>query len=247
MTAKERRALVISQAKPAIGRNLYSQDAAKRECVFAPYKDGKYYSDCSSFVRGMYRKACIGLNNIGGNTEGIILNKNGIEIDCKIKSGVPTDASALRVGDVFLFRGTNRARTRYVGHVEIVESIKGNSVTLMGHGSGHPKTHSMTAYCRFRQLWKVPGVIRNRGLICVKRFIQDDVIAPADPTQEVQVIGSNVHVRTGPGISNKSIGIVSKGYKLHLSGESAPGWTGVMYEGHKAYIFSLYVKVVDPG
>ncbi len=177
MTATEKRALVIAQAKPAIGRNKYSQNAVKREFVFRPYTDGKYYSDCSSFVRWLYRAAGL-YTNIGGNTVGIMNSKLGTEISCKIKNGIPTDVSALRVGDLFLFRGTdkNRASSRYVGHVEIVSAIKDGKVTLMGHGSGNPKTHSMTSYCRTRWLTPVANTkIKNRGLICVKRFIPDDV------------------------------------------------------------------------
>lgn len=241
MTAKQKRASVIAQAKPALGRNVYSQDSAKRECVFVPYKDGRYYSDCSSFVRWLYRRALI-YPNIGSNTDGIINSKLGAEIDCKIKSGVPTDISALRVGDVFLFRGNNKARTRYVGHVEIVAAIKGNSVTLMGHGSGHPKTHGMVSYCRLRQLWLVPGIIRNRGLICVKRFIPDD---PNDVYDKVRVTGGSVNVRTGPGITNKAIAKAQEGDVLTRTFSDSEGWYGVRYNGASAYISKKYAEVLS--
>lgn len=203
MTAAEKRAKVIAQAKPCIGRNLYSQDAARRECVFTKYKDGKYYSDCSSFVRWLYRKAGL-YSNIGGNTVGIMGSKLGVEIDCKIKNGVPTDVSALRVGDLLLFRGNNasRAGARYVGHVEMVYAIKGNTVTLIGHGSGNPKTRNMKTYCRTRWLTLVANTkIKNRGLICVKRFIADDTsfLSPGD---------RNEHVRT------MQKALLAKGHKL---------------------------------
>jgi GH25 family lysozyme M1 (1,4-beta-N-acetylmuramidase) len=203
MTAKEKRELVVAQAKPAIGRNGYSQNAVKRECVFTPYKNGKYYSDCSSFVRWMYRKA--GLHpNIGGNTVGIMNSPLGVEIDCKIKSGVPTDIAALRVGDLLLFRGNDKSRAgaRYVGHVEMVYAINGNTVTLVGHGSGKPKTRNMKTYCRTRWLTLVANTkIKNRGLICVKRFIADDTtfLSPGD---------HNEHVRA------MQKALLAKGYKL---------------------------------
>lgn len=244
MTAKEKRASVIAQAKPTLGRNIYSQDGAKRECVFAPYKDGRYYSDCSSFVRWLYRMAAIGLTNIGSNTEGIINSKLGVEIECVIKNGIPTDISKLRVGDVFLFRGTNRNRTRGVGHVETVSAISGTKVTLMGHGSGHPKTHGMAAYCRLRWLWKVSGAIKNRGLICVKRFIPDDPIAPGQPVNLLRVTGSRVNIRTGPGILNRSIAKVGKGAMLTRSYSDTASWYGITYMGQKAYISKKYTEVV---
>ena len=192
MTAAEKRAKVIAQAKPCIGRNLYSQDAARRECVFTKYKDGKYYSDCSSFVRWLYRKAGL-YSNIGGNTVGIMGSKLGVEIDCKIKEWRTRRISALRVGDLLLFRGNNasRAGARYVGHVEMVYAIKGNTVTLIGHGSGNPKTRNMKTYCRTRWLTLVANTkIKNRGLICVKRFIADDTsfLSPGDRNEHVRTM-----------------------------------------------------------
>lgn len=254
MTADEKRSLVISQAKPAIGRNRYDQNSVKRECVFTPYVDGKYYSDCSSFVRWLYRKAGL-YTNIGGNTVGIMNSKLGVEIDCKIKSGVPTDISALRVGDLFLFRGNDKSRSasRYVGHVEIVSAIKGNKVTLMGHGSGTPKMHSMTSYCRTRWLTLVANTkIKNRGLICVKRFIPDDVKiepAPADPMKPtpsmpgVLVTGNNVNIRSGPGTSYDVVKVVSNGTVLPLV--NAENWRPVLINGEIRWISEAYSKVVD--
>jgi uncharacterized protein YgiM (DUF1202 family) len=246
LTAKEKRALVIAKAKPALGRNRYSQDAAKRECAFTPYKDGRYYSDCSSFVRWLYRLLSIALAvadylNIGSNTESIINNKKGVEIECKIKNGVPTDISALRVGDLFLFRGTNRSRTRGVGHVEIVSAISGNNVTLMGHGSGNPKTHGMKTYCRARQLWLVPNSLKNRGLICVKRFIPDD---PGDTNDRLRVTGNTVYVRTGPGILNRALGTVGKNATLVRNFKDTDGWYGVVYNHMNAYISKKHTEVL---
>lgn len=176
MTASEKRTKVISWYKLILGRNYYSQDADKRECVFTPYKDGKYYSDCSSSIRRAYRAADIGLNNIGGNTVGMYQSKLGTEVNCRITDGVPMDISALRVGDILLFAGTDSSRkyAEYVGHVEMVYSIDGDEVTLCGHGSGRPSLKDMHTYCRSRQNAKTSTARGNKGLICVKRFIQDD-------------------------------------------------------------------------
>lgn len=244
MTAKEKRKLVVSQAAPAMGRNRYSQNGTLREHVFTPYKDGKYYSDCSSFARWMYRKAGIA-SNIGGNTTGIINNRNLKEIDCGIVKGVPTKISALREGDLLLFRGNNASRSyaRYVGHVEMVHSINGNSVTLVGHGSGTPSKKNMVTYCRSRWLWKVANSkIKNRGLICVKRVIQDDVNAPETPTTII-VTGGTVNVRVGAGITNKILGRVKRGAKLALNGNETAKWWGISFNGKAAWISKKYTKV----
>ena len=210
MTAAEKRAAVVAQAKPAIGRNNYSQDPVKRECVFKKHKDGLYYSDCSSFLRWLFRLAMI-IANIGGNTVGIILNKMGIEIDCKIKNGVPTDIDALRVGDLLLFAGTDssRAYARYVGHVEMVESIKGSTVTLIGHGSGHPSRKNMKTYCKSRQAQKTKTARGNKGLICVKRFIPDDMAAQPAPERTALGVGDK-----GDDVRAMQLALLAQGYAL---------------------------------
>ena len=248
MTAKEQRALVIAKAKPALGRNIYSQDGAKRECAFKPYKDGKYYSDCSSFVRWLYRLLAIALAiadlmNIGSNTEAIIRNKKLREIPCGIKNGIPTDISALRVGDMFMFRGNNPNRTRFVGHIEIVSAIKGTSVTLMGHGSGHPKTHGMKTYCTARYLWKERKT-GNRGLICVLRAIEDDPIAPGQPANLLKVTGGTVNVRKGPSTLNGKLGQVKKDAVLTRTYKDTEKWYGITYLGKDAYISKKYTEVL---
>ena len=183
MTANEKRKAVVNVYKQCLGRNIYSQDGNKRECAFTPYKDGKYYSDCSSSVRLAYKRANVGLNNIGGNT--VSMYGNGRKVECNIVNGIPTNVSALRVGDILLFAGndTSRKSYEYVGHVEMVYAINGDKVTLCGHGSGNPSTKDMVTYCTKRQKTSAATPRGNRGLICVKRFIEDDVIEnkPASP------------------------------------------------------------------
>ncbi len=209
-TAAEKRAKVVSFAPKTKGRNIYSQNAAKRECVFTPYKDGRYYSDCSSFVRWLYRMAQI-ITNIGSNTVSILRNKAAVAVECKIKNGVPTDIAALRVGDLLMFAGSDssRAYAEYVGHVEMVYAIKGNTVTLIGHGSGHPSTKNMVTYCRARQAAKTGTKRGNKGLIRVLRFIPDDMpVAPAPPRTALSVgmVGEDVRAMQQA--------LLSQGYKL---------------------------------
>ena len=55
MTAHERRAAVAAKYGTLIGRNLYSQPL--RDYCFRKYKDGNYYSDCSSSICYTYQEA----------------------------------------------------------------------------------------------------------------------------------------------------------------------------------------------
>lgn len=153
MTATRKRQLLVELYTTILGRNLYSQSSGKRVCCYTPYTDGKYYSDCSSSIQRTYKQADIGLNSIGSNTPAQYNNKAGKVVDCAIKAGIPTDISALRVGDCLYFAGNdpNRSYADYVGHVEMIYAIEGNKVTLCGHGSNHPKLSEMVAYCKKRQ------------------------------------------------------------------------------------------------
>ena len=210
MTASEKRALVVAQAKPALGRNNYSQNAVKRECVFTPYTNGKYYSDCSSYARHSYRKAGIAAN-IGGNTVGIYQNKAAETVDCGIKNGVPTQTGKLRVGDLLLFAGTDKSRAYagYVGHVEMVYRISGTTVTLIGHGSGTPRTIEMTRYCKSRQASKTSTARGNRGLIKVVRFIADDIEFMPPPPRLSLTVGDR-----GDDVRTMQQALLAQGYKL---------------------------------
>lgn len=176
LKATEKRQRVVEQYAKILNRNFYSQDAKKRECCFTPYKDGKYYSDCSSSVRLAYKAAGIGLQNIGLNTVSQYGNKAGLTVSCAIKNGVPLDIAKLRIGDLLYFAGTDtsRAYADYVGHVEMIYAMKGSKVTLCGHGSGKPATRDMASYCKSRQSSKTRTKKGNKGLLKVLRFIADD-------------------------------------------------------------------------
>ena len=45
---------IIDNSRVMIGRNEYSMELDQRVCALTPYKDGKYYSDCSSFVSACF-------------------------------------------------------------------------------------------------------------------------------------------------------------------------------------------------
>jgi len=185
MNAAEKRKSVADIYKECIGRNLYSQDTTRRECAFTPYTDGKYYSDCSSSIRLAYKKADIGLSYIGDNTAGMYHSTLGRIVDITVANGVPANPAQLRIGDLLLFAGMDSDRPLCIGHVEMVYSISGSSVTLCGHGGGNPSYKDMTTYCKTRYNTKTSTTKGNKGLVCVKRYVQDDDTATA-PTEAAE-------------------------------------------------------------
>ena len=227
MTANQKRAAVVDAYSIILGRNLYSQDAVKRECCFTKYKDGKYYSDCSSSIRLAYKRANIGVSNVGGNTVGMYQNKALRTVSCAIKSGVPTDASKLRVGDMLLFAGNDnsRAYADFVGHVEMIYKIVGNTVTLCGHGSGNPRTIEMVKYCKSRQATKAENTSKgNRGLLKVVRAIPDDGAAldpsPTPPSTSGHALGDRTLKKgvSGPDVKALQTLLSSWGYDCGATG-----------------------------
>lgn len=104
-----------------IGRNYYSQ--AKRGYVYTKYKDGKYYSDCSS--SGMAAMKRIGYN-IGSwllNTAGIYESALFETVPVTITNGHITDPEKLKVGDCILYMGNDPNRPKQIGHVEYVYAM----------------------------------------------------------------------------------------------------------------------------
>ena len=133
-TAAERRLKVRNAYRKYIGRNHYSN--ARRDYCTKPYKDGKYYSDCSSSVSYAYKEAGEGFGIL--NTVGMWNSKKLVDVPVTIKNGVIQNPEVLRIGDMLLFAGNDvgRKSAGYVGHVEMVGEIAGGTVTLYGHGSG---------------------------------------------------------------------------------------------------------------
>lgn len=65
-------------------------------------------------------------------------------------------------------------------------------------------------------------------------------------TQKVEVLADNLNVRSGPGTSNSSIGIVSKGFVADiLETDSTTGWYKISYNGEYGWVTNntTYVKV----
>ena len=163
MTAQEKRNQLVNSALTRKQKNQYSQDVNKRTLI------EKGYGDCSGTTWYWYKK--LFNMNIGANTEAQINSKLGKRVNLTITNGIP-DESKMRKGDLMYFRGTNNARTEGVGHVEM---YIGNG-QCFGHGSGLGGTvKNMRDYCRMRYNQKSTAKLKNKGLICVIRFIPDDV------------------------------------------------------------------------
>lgn len=195
MTVAEKRTkLAALHLQMVRQKNIYSQNAVKRECALKKHTDGKYYSDCSSATRKATEEADPDTRPLGGNTVAQYQNKKAKVVNCKIVNGVPTDISALRVGDCLYFAGTDasRAYADYVGHVEQIHKISGNKVTLFGHGSGNPKLKDMATYCKSRQNAKTKTKKGNKGLLKVLRFIADDGTTNEPETPAADKLGDRL-------------------------------------------------------
>lgn len=247
MTANEKRNAVVKKYDEILGRNKYSQP--KRDYCYRKYKDGKYYSDCSSSVSYAYKEAGFSFGIL--NTVGMYQSKKFVDVPVVIKSGIIQNPEVLRVGDMLLFAGTDssRAYAGYVGHVEMVAKISGSKVTIYGHGSGTPRATEMNAYCTSRYKKKTSTKLGHRGLIRVRRFIPDDAgetipeTAPAasESGYTVTVTGGSVNIRTGPGTQYTAIEQVKKGEVLEVP--DATGWTPIKFGGHVYWISDKYAEI----
>ena len=171
MSATYKRRSVIDKYALIIGRNIYSQTL--RDYCYKPYKDGKYYSDCSSSISYAYKEAGLGFGIL--NTAGMYQSNKFTTIDADIADGIP-DMSRLRPGDMLLFAGTDASRPLKIGHVEM---YCGNGI-ICGHGSGTPSYKDLVVYCKSRYASFAPGGWR-KGLVCVRRYIQDDAQPVPEP------------------------------------------------------------------
>lgn len=163
MTIQEKRQAIVNNVISREGKNQYTQGSKRLEVESG-------YSDCSSLTWWAHKKALS--IDIGDDTVAQVLSKNMQTAAVTVKDGIP-DESALRLGDLLFFRGTDTSRSAagYVGHVE---TYVGGGETS-GHGSGiGPTRKNMKEYCAKRQGTSVPSPIHNRGLICVRRAVPDD-------------------------------------------------------------------------
>ena len=162
MNINEKRDLLVYSALSKKKKNKYSQDVNKRTMI------EKGYGDCSATVWYWYNKL-FGIN-IGANTEAQINSDKGERVNLSITNGVP-DESKMKKGDLLYFRGSDNSRTEGVGHVEMYIG----DGKIFGHGSGVGGTvKNMSSYCKSRFSQKSTQKLKNKGLICVKRFLKGD-------------------------------------------------------------------------
>lgn len=215
MTANEKRAAVVRKYEEILGRNHYSQP--RRDYCYKKYRDGKYYSDCSSSVSYAYKEAGFSFGIL--NTVGMYQSKKMVDVPVTIKNGIIQNPEVLRPGDMLLFAGTDssRAYAGYVGHVEMVAKISDKTVTIYGHGSGTPRSTEMNVYCKSRYAKKSSTKLGHRGLIRVRRFIVDDTtVVDPSPTvavtgAKVKITGGTVNVRSGPDTKYPVLDVAKKG------------------------------------
>lgn len=111
----------VSTYATILGRNIYSQ--TRRLYCYTKYKDGKYYSDCSSSQCLTFKQ--IGVNISALNTVGMYDSSLFEKVDVTIKNGHIMNPEVLRVGDQLLFAGSDYYRKLHIGHVEGIYSING--------------------------------------------------------------------------------------------------------------------------
>lgn len=241
ITAAEKRNAVRNKYSEIIGRNKYSQSL--RDYCYKKYKNGKYYSDCSSSISYAYKEAGFSFGIL--NTVGMYTSKKLIDVPVKIKSGIIQNPEVLRVGDMLLFAGNDNSRRANdcVGHVEMVDTITSSKITICGHGSGTPRRTEMNAYCRSRYNSKTNTVIGNRGLLKVRRYILDGETTITDPITGTKIIvkdGMSVHVRTGPSSDYKSLGVFKGGAEFAFI--NTEGWFPVKHNNMVLWVSDKYAK-----
>ena len=123
MTDSQRKQYVATY-KTILGRNKYSNDL--RNYVFSPYKDGHYYSDCSSSQNATLTR--VGLKTPALTTVEMYNSSLFEKLPAKIVNGHITNPEILKIGDMLLYAGTNAKRTLHIGHVEGVYAIKGSTL-----------------------------------------------------------------------------------------------------------------------
>ena len=237
-SADEKRLKVIEKYKILLGRNNYSQSL--RDYCFSPYKDGQYYSDCSSSISFSFNQAGFQFGNM--TTVDMIVSKKMKDVDVIIKDGIIQNPEVLRVADLLLFAGDDvgRKQYEYVGHVEMIANINGKEITLYGHGSGFPRQKEMNAFCKLRFDTKADTPLGNRGLIRVRRFIRDDGDIDSNVEnnyyKEREIYKSNdkvigiatalmdMNLRFGPGVNYEIITFVKKGQKVEVLNFLDNGW-----------------------
>jgi hypothetical protein len=240
LTASEKRAKAVALAKSRLRKNKYTNGSNRGYVWGKPAGTDPGYSDCSSFVRAVLKKAA-GID-IGGHTGTQIENrKRGLLIEDN-RDGArtfPTPAKLLP-GDCIYYMGTP-SHAWHVGHVEMALSKS----KCIGHGSGTgPTIKNIKSYSRSRT--------GARRYLCVIRWILDEeseavpetpAPAPVPEKNGLRVMaGRTVNIRTGPA-STYPIAVTAKGGEV-LTPVDAAGWLPVLADGMVLWVSGKYVEEV---
>lgn len=202
MTNEEK---IIQNSRIMLGRNIYSQSL--RTYALTPYSDGKYYSDCSSFVCAAYKTGGfdIGWTNSYGlatidklYTVQVDYTDNGVHIkDAK---------KVLHVADVIIWNG----------HVEMIHSIKNGIVYVQGHGSDKPKV---------QKLYDVEKWNNGKPIVRRIRFKEENNDNGANTSPSFKIL---YFVQCGAFKTEENA--------IHLQKELLEkGFIGFVYDGHDGY------------
>lgn len=231
-----------------LGRNRYSQ--ALREYVYTKYKDGLYYSDCSS--SGCYTFKHIGVKCADLNTAGIYESSSFETVPVQIQNGQIINPEILKVGDALLFVGNDPSRPKQIGHVEWVYQMPGDEPS--------PTPRTLKKGCKGEDVKQMQQLLINAGYPCgsygadgdfggatlaaVRSFQRDNDLevdgvygpktraaleAISQKTKHVKADKANV--RNGAGLSFTTIATLNKGASVDLAGEESKerstGWMWV--------------------
>ena len=127
--------------KEILGRNYYNQNL--RAYCYKAYKDGKYYSDCSSSIGLTAQKA--GVSGVGlFNTAE--MHKHWPKVkNVVIVNGIIQNPEVLKIGDALMFKGSDPTRPLGIGHTEMVYEIHKTDTGSNGATPATPSKPTNTA------------------------------------------------------------------------------------------------------
>ena len=202
MTNEEK---IIQNSRVMLGRNLYNQSL--RTYALAPYSDGKYYSDCSSFVCAAY-KAC-GFDMGWMNSYGLAVTDKLYTVQVNYTDNgvhIKDAEKVLHIADVIIWNG----------HVEMIHSIKNGIVYVQGHGSDKPKV---------QKLYDVERWNNGKPIVRRMRFKEENNDNGTNTSSSFKILYC-VQCGAFKAMDNA----------IHLQKDLLEkGFTGFVYDGHDGY------------
>lgn len=143
-------------------------------------------------------------------------------------------------GDVIYFYSSAKGR---IGHVGIVCKVSASTVyTIEGNTSGASKLVSNGGGVKKKSYHLTSSYIDGYGSVDYDQLAGSDRAAAS----QVRITGGSVHVRTGPGATYPSLGIVRQGDILPYRGNTHDnGWLDVEYAGRDACVSGKYAALAS--